>query len=233
MPIKAITFDLDDTLWPIIPVIDKANQTIMAWLAVHAPHFVEKFGNDAFDILKHEVLKVQPKLIDNMTQLRMAMLETGLMQAGYQESKGLAQAAFDIYYEKRNQVVFYPDAMGQLQQLSVSYRMGALSNGNADIQQVGLGELFEFCYNAENVGVAKPDAKLFQLAMDNLHLEAHQIIHVGDNPIADIQGAQDMGMHTIWVNLNGQVWPNEQLSATAEINHLSELSGAVAEIGQS
>ncbi len=230
MTIQAITFDLDDTLWPIAPVIDKANQMVVQWLLENAPRFIETYGEQPFKTLQQQVLAESPTLINSMTQLRMAMLERGFATTHYANPKALAKAAFAVYYQWRHCVVFYPGAIEQLQQLHSRYRMGSISNGNADIHKTGLGQWFEFGLSADTIGSPKPEPALFQCAMEYFNLQSKHIIHVGDNPIADIYGAQRMGMATIWVNLDNQSWPPELNPAAAEINHLSELSEAVEKI---
>ena len=230
--IKALTFDLDDTLWAVAPVIQRADQHLLAWLKEHAPAFAQRYGISGFGQLRDEILTQQPNLSHHMTRLRLALLTLGLNRCGYseQQAKTIAEAGFEEYFAARNQVEFYPHALEQLQLLKADYIMAALSNGNADIHRVGLGQLFEFGLNAEQVGNPKPAADMFTLALKRLQLPAAAVIHIGDHPEADILGAQNMGMHTIWVNLDGQKWPAHQAPATAEINDLSYLAETIYRI---
>lgn len=230
--IKALTFDLDDTLWAVAPVIKRADQHLFAWLEEHAPAFTQRYGIGGFGELRDEILTQQPHLAHHMTRLRLALLTLGLTRCGYSEHQAqtIAEAGFEEYFAARNQVEFYPHALEQLQRLKADYIMAALSNGNADIHRVGLGQLFEFGLNAEQVGNPKPAADMFTSALKRLQLPAAAVIHIGDHPDADILGAQNMGMHTIWVNLDGQKWPVHQAPATAEINDLSYLAETIYRI---
>lgn len=230
--IKALTFDLDDTLWAVAPVIKRADQHLLAWLEEHAPAFAQRYGIGGFAELRDEILTQQPYLAHHMTRLRLALLTLGLNRCGYseQQAQTIAAAGFEEYFAARNQVEFYPHALEQLQLLKADYIMAALSNGNADIHRVGLGQLFEFGLNAEQVGNPKPAADMFTAALKRLQLPAAAVIHIGDHPEADILGAQNMGMHTIWVNLDGQKWPAHQAPATAEINDLSYLAETIYRI---
>jgi putative hydrolase of the HAD superfamily len=228
--IKALTFDLDDTLWAVGPVIHEANLRLLKWMETHAPRFVEQYGLPGFNSLRDEVLVQQPEIGHDMTKLRLALLELGLARCDYDNYQELAKAGFEIYFAARNDVEFFPHALQQLAQLKQNYTLGALTNGNAELPLVGLDHLFDFGFNAADVGIAKPAPDMFQQALSHMQLDPHAVIHIGDNPEADVFGAQNLGMHTIWVNLDDQSWPQHLAPATAEINHLSELTQAVQRI---
>ncbi len=230
--IKALTFDLDDTLWAVGPVIHAANLRLLKWMESHAPRFVEQYGLQGFNSLRDEVLIQQPEIAHDMTKLRLALLELGLARCAYQNYQDLAKAGFEVYFAARNEVEFFPYALQQLEQLKQSYIMGALTNGNAELPLVGLDHLFDFALNAADVGIAKPAPDMFQQALQQMQLDPQAVIHIGDNPEADIFGAQNLGMHTIWVNLHKQAWPQHLAPATAEVNHLAELTQTVQRIHQ-
>jgi len=227
--IKALTFDLDDTLWAVGPVIHAANKILMDWLAQHAPAFTERYTIKDFNHLRDEVLLHQPLLAHDMSHLRLTLLELGLTRSNYSptEAKQLAAAGFQVYFTARNQVHFYPQAINQLEQLNQEYILGALTNGNADLKLVGLDHLFNFGFNAAQVGISKPAPDMFEQALQHMQIPANQVIHIGDNPDADILGAQNVGMHTVWVNLHQQVWPANQAPANAEVTHLQQLSDTI------
>jgi FMN hydrolase / 5-amino-6-(5-phospho-D-ribitylamino)uracil phosphatase len=230
--IKALTFDLDDTLWAVRPVIHEANLLLLDWLKEHAPKFVAIYGLSDFNRLRDEVLATQPLLIHDMSRLRLALLELGLTRCGYSpvKAESLAAAGFKEYFAARNQVNFYPHAISQLELLNQYYTLGALTNGNAELSLVGLDHLFDFGFSAAQVGISKPAPDMFIKALEHMQLPAHSVIHIGDNPEADILGAQNLGMHTIWVNIEPQVWPSHLTPATAEVTHLSQLSDTIKRI---
>ena len=227
--IKALTFDLDDTLWAVSPVIHAANKVLMDWLSQHAPAFAERYAIKDFNHLRDEVLVHQPLFAHDMSRLRLTLLELGLTRSNYSpaEAKQLAAAGFKVYFAARNQVHFYPLAISQLEQLNQDYTLGVLTNGNADLKLVGLDHLFDFGFNAAEVGISKPAPDMFVQALKHMQIPAHRVIHIGDNPDADILGAQNVGMHTVWVNLEQQVWPPYQAPASAEITHLDQLSDTI------
>lgn len=230
--IKCITFDLDDTLWEVNPVIIAANQTLYQWLSENAELFVNSYQLQDFETLKQQALQQFPSIGHSVTQIRLKQLEIGLLAAGYpmEQAIALSHQAFEVFIEARNQVELFEHARGVLEKLKQSgYLIGALSNGNADVNRVGLGDLFDFALNADGVGKEKPHPLMFEQMLHNNGLRPEQVIHIGDNPHHDILGAKHAGLWTIWVNLTESAWP-EADTADRDVTCLSDIPAMVAEI---
>ncbi|WP_421867464.1 HAD family hydrolase [Motiliproteus sp.] len=227
--IKLISFDLDDTLWAVGPVIVQANLTLYRWLDTNAPAFTERYQLEDFDKLRRIVVSEQPDIAHSVTAIRLAVLTKGLLDSGYDNAAAeqLAEAAFEVFLAARNQVELFQHAQQMLIDLSANYRLVALSNGNADVEKVGLGEFFEFGLNADQVGKAKPDPLMFEQMLERAGVVADEVLHIGDHPDHDIRGAQDCGLHTLWVNFSGKPWP-EGPKPDLEVRCLSEIPGAIA-----
>ena len=95
---------------------------------------------------------------------------------------------------------------------------------------MGIDHLFDFYFNSAQIGVSKPHPDFFATALAHTGLGAESFIHVGDHPEHDIIGAQAAGMRTIWMNSQHIPWPAGQTRPCAEIQHLDQLSDAVADI---
>ena len=76
---------------------------------------------------------------------------------------------------------------------------------------------------AVDVGYAKPDARIFNEAIRKAGTQADKIIHVGDNPEADIIGAANVGLKTVWMNSKSVSWPNDDIQPDLTINRITEL----------
>ena len=63
---------------------------------------------------------------------------------------------FDIFFEARQQVEFYDDVLPCLHRLKQKFRLGSITNGNASVPHVGLGDLIEHAVSASDLMVAKP-----------------------------------------------------------------------------
>ena len=114
----------------------------------------------------------------------------------------MAAQAFDVFIQARQEVLFFEHAREVLLELKQQgYQLGALSNGNADILRVGLADLIDFQFKADDVGQMKPHPLMFEQMLAHTGLRPEQVIHVGDNHGHDVEGAAAVGLWTIWVNL--------------------------------
>ncbi|GIS70250.1 MAG: hypothetical protein CM1200mP9_10710 [Gammaproteobacteria bacterium] len=77
--------------------------------------------------------------------MRLAFEQCGLSQT---EADTKAREAFDVFIQWRNTITFYDGAQDTLNALSQRYQLAALTNGNADIQKLGLGRYFSFAISA-------------------------------------------------------------------------------------
>ncbi|WP_417533803.1 HAD family hydrolase [Marinobacterium stanieri] len=230
--IKCVTFDLDDTLWAVDPVIRQANQSLWQWLEMNAPLFTAM--HEVSDMaegseLRRSLLEKYPEIAHSLSLIRIKLLERGCVAAGYSEAEAinLAERAFEVFMQGRHQVELFEHAQAALEQLrQQGYLIGALSNGNADVSQTLVGHLFDFQYNADTVGSAKPEPEMFQQALHHTGLRPEQVVHVGDHPINDVQAARQLGIWTVWVNLPGQEWPQPAV-ADHTVQCLSQLPAAV------
>jgi 2-haloalkanoic acid dehalogenase type II len=228
-PIKVITFDLDNTLWDVEPALLRAEEAQRLWLLAHRPGTIENYSGESLWEFKKSVWKRHPHLAHHVSQLRIQLLYELQRAAGFdeEEARSGAKLAFDVFLEQRHGVVLYEEALAVLEQLAQSYTLGALTNGNADIYKTDAAEYFDFAFLAEEVGASKPAPDMFHAALEKSGVLPQQIVHVGDNPDHDIKGAQDVGLHTVWVNLRNQEWPNAE-RADCEINKLSQLPEAIS-----
>ena len=223
MSIGLITFDLDDTQWSVKPVIIAADDALRAWLLAHAAR-LEALTPERFQQLRGEVVEQQPELDRRVSELRYQVLLRALLQSGYarREAQEIAEHAFQVFLAARQNVELFADVLPTLEYLRSRYMLGALSNGNADIRRVGLGEYFSFALNADMLGVAKPEPQVFLAALARAQVEPTRSIHIGDHPQDDIFGAQQVGMRTIWFNPDHKDWSGEH-EPDAQISQISQL----------
>jgi putative hydrolase of the HAD superfamily len=219
-PIRAVTFDLDDTLWDIWPVIERAEARLHAWLHAQYPAISAQFSALELRELANEIAVQRQDMAHDRTLIRKEALRLAADRVGCEDF--CPESAFDIFLAARHEVVFFADVLPVLEGLAGRYRLGALTNGNADIQRLGLSHLFEFAISAVEVGAAKPEPPIYQAACRLLELSPEQIVHVGDDPQNDVLGAAQVGLRTVWINRDGRAWPGGQC-ADAEIKTLEEL----------
>lgn len=195
--IRAITVDLDDTLWPIGPTIAHAEAALAVWLLQHAPRVAERFDPAATGALRAAVAREWPERAHDLTAMRRETIRRMLAASG--EDEALGPAAFDVFFAARQQVELYADVQQALERLSARWPLLALTNGNADIERIGLARWFRGCLCAHEIGVGKPDPRIFAAACARLGFEPIEVLHVGDDLVLDVQGALAAGMHAAWV----------------------------------
>lgn len=219
--IKAITIDLDDTLWPIWPTIERAEKALHDWLGDNAPMAAALFANPAaLRDIRAEMTTARPDLKHDMSALRRESIRLALSRAG--EDPLLAEAAFDVFFAARQQVVLFDDALPALEFLAARYPLVALSNGNADLERIGLSHFFRAAICAREFGVGKPDPRIFHAASGAVDLVPDQVLHVGDDATLDALGALNAGMQAAWLNRSDALWPHEQ-EPHVTLTHLGEL----------
>jgi HAD superfamily hydrolase (TIGR01509 family) len=220
---RLITFDLDDTLWDNRPVIANAEAVQQQWLAEHAPRLANSPA-DALSQARGHLLQVEPALKHRLSELRRRSLQHALQVAGYHraEAQNLAERAFQVMLEARHSVCLFPDTLSTLKYLASRYRLGVITNGNADVRRLGLAEYFSVVLCAEQLGVGKPDGKPFREALRLSGVDAAQAVHVGDDAEHDIAGARAAGWRAVWFNPAAKAWA-ERAPADAEVRHLAEL----------
>lgn len=209
--IRAISFDLDDTLWPVWPTIARAEQVLLDWLKEHAPATAKQFPQpESLRALRDEVQQTRPDLHHDLGGMRREAIRLALCRSGHDEarSEALTAQAHQVFYNARQQVEFYADALAALQFLSERFPLVSLSNGNADVHAIGCGHFFKATFSAHLAGCAKPDPRFFQMAAASQGLRCDEVLHVGDDAHLDVVGAALAGMPTVWLNRDGKVWPD-------------------------
>jgi 2-haloalkanoic acid dehalogenase type II len=219
--IRAIFFDLDNTLWDVQPVIVRAEHALHAFLAAHYPRVTQRHDLESMRALRVQVACDHPAMRHDFTFLRLETLRRHAREADYPES--MAEEAFEVFYRARNEVVLYDDVRPALERLAGGYRLFAISNGNADLAAIGLGDFFEASLSAREAGMLKPDRRIFARLLDHAGLSARDAAHVGDDPECDIEGARDAGLVPVWLNRDAIAWPRASARPALEIATLGEL----------
>ena len=122
--------------------------------------------------------------------------------------------------------------------LKTRYRLGVITNGPSDLQRTklarsGLDAWFPVQVISREVGVAKPDPRIFAIALERLGVTAAEAVYVGDSPKHDIEGAHASGIKAVWLQRDGAAGikpvaqgggvESENVPADAVIHTLAEL----------
>jgi putative hydrolase of the HAD superfamily len=220
--IKAITLDLDDTLWPVWPTIGRAEAVLSAWLTAHAPS-TAALSADA-ELKKAVRAQINARHADrshDLSFLRLQSIRALLQQAG--DPVHLAEPAFEAFFAERQRVDLFGDALPALAFWSQRYPVVALSNGNADVHRVGIGQHFHASVSAQSLGVAKPDLRIFLAGAAAAGVQPHEVLHIGDDAHADCVGALAADMQVAWLNREGHGWTHGDTRPHLEVRDLHAL----------
>lgn len=206
-PIRLITLDLDDTLWPCKPVIQAADDAVQTWLTTHAPRLAA--AHDVLSQRRHrrQIIDAAPEIAHDVGEIRRRSLRVLLETFDYPGH--LADAAMDLFMDYRNRVVPYVDAQPVLRTLATHYTLIAVTNGNAQIASTPLRGIFAHSLTAAAVGAAKPDPTIFNHALQLSDCQPDECLHLGDDPWTDVEAARACGLTAIWINRTGRDWPSE------------------------
>jgi putative hydrolase of the HAD superfamily len=211
--IRAVTLDLDDTLWPCEPTLLRAERLALEWLTERAPEVMAPLSVERLRERRMAIHDARPELKHDFVTIRRLALQAVFREAGADDAQSapIIEGAVDVYMTARHQVELYPEVRACLERLSARYRIASLSNGNACLVQIGLDHLFHAMIAAHSHGASKPDAAVFHLACRELGCAPEEVVHLGDDIELDVRGARGAGLHAVWMNRASRPWPGEDM----------------------
>lgn len=225
--IRAITLDLDDTLWPIAPAIERAEAALHAWFVDHAPEVAHRYDVRALRALRDRVAQQHPQWAHDFTRVRHHSLQLALRECGHDGA--LADAAFQAFFKVRNQLELFEEVDEALASLAARYPLLALTNGNADLQLAGVAQHFAVgMLSAREFGVGKPDPRIFHEACRRLGCAPAEVLHVGDDWTLDVLGARSAGLQAAWLCRDPAGEPPEACPDVWRVRDLGELAARLA-----
>ena len=203
-PIKAVLFDLDDTLWPLAPAIERAEKLLFEWLRTHVPAVADRYSIEELRARRMQMLETAPHYRFDMVGLRHAGLTEAFIECNEDCSK--VDHALAVFSRARNAVDLYEDVRPLLPKMSEHWLLGTVSNGPADLDEIGISHHFQTSIAACRFGTGKPDPKIFHAACDTLGVDPAETVYVGDDPFLDVEGAQRAGLRGVLMKREGQRW---------------------------
>jgi HAD superfamily hydrolase (TIGR01549 family) len=214
----AILFDLDNTLF------DHSHSLHCAILSVRTfyPEFssfsdkkltaaYDRCLEQAYNFYLRKAITYAEK---DVQKVRSFFSELELPEPSREEIQHFKEKYSEAYKASRRAM---PDSIETLIRLKeAGYTLAIVTNGpvkeqNDKAEAIGVGELVDRIFTSEEVGVAKPDRRVFQFALEDLGVETGRAYMVGDNLETDIKGALDVGVSPILFNPDSNVLETEQL----------------------
>lgn len=219
--VEMITLDLDDTLWPCFPTIHAAEQALYEWLSARAPALTEDHDVSSLRAHRLAIAERHPEVAHDLTEVRRRSLQ--VLTREYRLAPEVPDQATEVFRRARNKVHPYAEVVDALKTLRRRYVLAAVTNGNAQVEYTPLADCFDFSFMAEQVGAAKPDPALFNAASQASGVPLRQTLHVGDDPLRDVEAARRAGMKAAWVNREGADWPSGLPAADLVVGDLRQL----------
>ncbi|MFD9908135.1 HAD family hydrolase [Streptomyces sp. NPDC059063] len=224
MPIKAVVWDIDDTIFDYATAdtvgirehlaaegalarYGTAERALALWKEVTERHWARfGAGEVGFDAQRR----------DRVRDFLGAALDDAEADAWFGRYRTHYEAAWSLF----------PDTLPALDALADGFRHAVLSNSSHGVQDpklraLGVRDRFEAVLCAAELGVAKPAPEAFHAVCARLELAPEEIAYVGDQPEIDARGARDAGLLGIWLDRNGAA--QEGPSGIHRITRLTEL----------
>ncbi|KFA59360.1 hypothetical protein A9G34_00655 [Gilliamella sp. Choc4-2] len=227
--IKAMTFDLDDTLYNNSMIVERAEEEMVKILQ-HYDQLQHITLSDLYTE-KKRVLNANPEIYHDVIVWRIATIKSLLTKARWPASKienmiNETMACFNFW---RHKMQIPQSTHVLLSKLATKIPLAVITNGNVDINQIGLSHYFQFSLRGGANGRSKPFPEIFELAVRQLKVPAHQILHIGDNLFTDVNGAIKSGFLACWINIfqqdifhltEARCLPHVEISQLLELDNL-------------
>lgn len=224
MSVRHVFFDLDHTLWDFETNSDKTFAYIFERnrVAIDLESFTETYRP-----INRKYWKLFREDKVSKSDLRYSRLREAFDALEFEAGDDLIHTLSEEYiaYLSLNNQLF-AHALEVLEYLRKKYSLHIITNGFEEVQHRKLASsrlepYFQHVVTSENVGVKKPDPRIFQYAMEKAEARPTESIMIGDNYEADIQGALNVGMRAIMCEFNGEL-PREDVTTVKTLLELKE-----------
>ncbi len=199
--LRAMTFDLDDTLYDngevILTTVKKTHQALQEFHPC-----LRDISLKEYETAREEIRHQQPDAVHDVTAWREKAVFRVMQKAGLPDGacRQGADHVMSVFSAWRSQVVMPQSTHDTLAWLAERIPLAAITNGNADPHLMGIAGYFRFILRAGPHGRAKPAEDMYRLAQQKLGIAAGDILHVGDDLITDVAGSLQSGFQSCWIN---------------------------------
>ncbi|EGR2757161.1 MULTISPECIES: HAD family hydrolase [Vibrio] len=234
--LKAIFFDMDETLCGTSQADKAAGQKFAAWIQQTYPQvsdpqaFLQRYLQGVYKKLNAEFPQLVALLPDE-NAFRCGLLQTILAEDGIHIDAEQAQQAQHYFDSARmGAFTFFPGVKEMLTDLRKHYKLVVITNGpifsqHPKLKATQMDEWVDHIIVGGEEPEEKPAASIFQKALNLVDVKPEEALHIGDSLAADIAGANNMGILSVWVNATGasnptEITPNFEIRETVELKEI-------------
>lgn len=237
--IRAILFDLGNTLLynphPWAPILTRAERALAESLCRSGLDLdCENFHLDFKKGLKDYYARRDEDLFESTTE---SMLRRLLAEKGFSDTPAaIIRDALDAFYAvtQENWVV-EDDTLSTLSQLQDrGYRMGIVSNAadHKDVQELVekacIEPFLDFVVTSASCSYRKPHARIFEISLAHWGLQPYEAAMVGDTLDADVLGANEIGIYSIWITRRANTNPKTSIIPQTTVQTLAEIPETIS-----
>ncbi|WP_031414459.1 HAD family hydrolase [Vibrio parahaemolyticus] len=234
--LKAIFFDMDETLCGTSQADKAAGQKFAAWIQQTYPQvsdpqaFLQRYLQGVYKKLNAEFPQLVALLPDE-NAFRCGLIQTILAENGIHIDAEQAQQAQHYFDSARmGAFTFFPGVKEMLTDLRKHYKLVVITNGpifsqHPKLKATQMDEWVDHIIVGGEEPEEKPAASIFQKALNLVDIKPEEALHIGDSLAADITGANNMGILSVWVNATGasnptEITPNFEIRETVELKEI-------------
>ncbi len=234
--LKAIFFDMDETLCGTSQADKAAGQKFAAWIQQTYPQvsdpqaFLQRYLQGVYKKLNAEFPQLVALLPDE-NAFRCGLIQTILAEDSIHIDAEQAQQAQHYFDSARmGAFTFFPGVKEMLTDLRKHYKLVVITNGpifsqHPKLKATQMDEWVDHIIVGGEEPEEKPAASIFQKALNLVDIKPEEALHIGDSLAADIAGANNMGILSVWVNATGasnptEITPNFEIRETVELKEI-------------
>jgi HAD superfamily hydrolase (TIGR01509 family) len=221
--VKVLSFDGDMTLWDFQSAMKQAlSYTLEALRNQYPGPATTALSVETLIAIRNRTAVHLKASTNNLEEIRYHALRNTLQHIGI-DNDAFAYLLYELYLKHRfEDIQLYPDVQPALVTLKHKYVLCLCSNGNSYPGRCGLPNIFDFSIFAQDVGVEKPDIRMFQEVYRQTHCTPEALLHIGDSLTSDVYGAQKAGAIAAWLNRNC-ILNDTDIRPDIELHSLSDL----------
>jgi putative hydrolase of the HAD superfamily len=224
--VSVVLFDADDTLWDFQGAMRAALHAMLEelWTAFPGRESAGLTVDRMIAIRDRVAVELEGRVMD-LAVIRMASFERALEEVGIVEAGLAAELGASYFSHQVHFLRLFDDTLPALDALA-GWRLGVVSNGNADVVRLGIADRFETVVRSVDVGVGKPDPAIIEFALERFGVTPDEAVLVGDSEEADVKAARAAGIQSVLLDRHGRSVGSE---ADWVIGSLTELPALVAQ----